>query len=258
MVNHAATIDLTNRAEVARVLPQAPLVASYHTGWSGLIFTHYHHPPHETVEHCLRQHSLVVTDPKSGFRAERHLDGRLRRCGDGGPVDVIPAFLNHWTSWNQDAEFSVIAVCPTLLSRATGAQGEVELVPQVSVEDLVIEQLALALRAKIQTGCLSGRLYGEPLGIAIAARLAGNYGVSRPKIKASGLSRSQLARVVDYMQANLARDLSVLDLAALTGMSESHFSRCFKRSVGGVALSIFGAAAGGAGEGAVGGAIGFD
>ena len=147
-------------------------------------------------------------------------------------MGVIPAFLNHWTSWNQDAEFSVIAVCPTLLSRATGAQGEVELVPQVSVEDLVIEQLALALRAKIQTGCLSGRLYGEPLGIAIAARLAGNYGVSRPKIKASGLSRSQLARVVDYMQANLARDLSVLDLAALTGMSESHFSRSFKRLAG--------------------------
>jgi AraC family transcriptional regulator len=30
----------------------------------------------------------------------------------------------------------------------------------------------------------------------------------------------------------LTQDLSILDLATLTGMSESHFSRSFKRSVG--------------------------
>jgi AraC family transcriptional regulator len=34
------------------------------------------------------------------------------------------------------------------------------------------------------------------------------------------------------MKANLTQDLSILDLATLTGMSESHFSRSFKRSVG--------------------------
>jgi AraC family transcriptional regulator len=34
------------------------------------------------------------------------------------------------------------------------------------------------------------------------------------------------------MKANLTRDLSILDLATLTGTSESHFSRSFKRSVG--------------------------
>ncbi|NER80429.1 MAG: AraC family transcriptional regulator, partial [Leptolyngbya sp. SIO1D8] len=66
MVNHAAsTLDFTNQAEAARVLPQAPLVASYHAGWKGLTFIHYCHPPHETVEHRLLQHSLVITDPKS-------------------------------------------------------------------------------------------------------------------------------------------------------------------------------------------------
>jgi AraC family transcriptional regulator len=37
MMNYAtATIDLTNQQEAARVLPQAPLVDSYHTGWKGL------------------------------------------------------------------------------------------------------------------------------------------------------------------------------------------------------------------------------
>lgn len=236
MVNHATpTLDLTNQQEAARVLPQAPLVASYHTGWKGLTFIHYCHPPHETVEHCLLHHSLVITDPKSCFRAERRLDGKFNYYAHGnGCVDVIPAFLSHSTNWDREVEFSVIAICPTLLNQTTQElmQREVELIPQVAIKDPVIQQLAVALKTEIQTGCMSGRLYGESLGTALAARLVQNYAVSKPEFKANGLSQSQLERVIDYMQANLTQDLSLLDLATLTRMSESHFSRSFKQSVG--------------------------
>lgn len=237
-MNHAtSTLDFTNPQEAARVLPQTPLVASYHTGWKGLTFTHYCHPPHKTVEHCLLQHSLVITDPKSCFQAERRLDGKFKHYAHGnGRVDVIPAFLNHWTNWDQEVEFSVIAICPTLLNQTNQElmQREIELIPQFSINDPVIQQLALALKTEIQTGCMSGRLYGESLGTAFAARLVQNYAVSKPSLefKAKGLPQSQLKRVIDYMKANLTRDLSILDLATLTSMSESHFSRSFKQSVG--------------------------
>ena len=234
----ASTLDLTNPQEAARVLPQTPLVASYHAGWKGLTFTHYCHPPHETVEHCVLQHSVVITDPKSCYhQVERRLDGKFKRYSHGnGRVDVIPAFLNRRTSWNQAVKFSVIAICPTLLNQTTQElmQREVELIPQFSIDDPVIQQLALALKTEIQTGCLSGKLYGESLGVAIAARLARNYAVSKPalELKTSGLSQSQLERVLDYMKANLTQDLSILDLATLTSLSESYFSRSFKQSVG--------------------------
>jgi AraC family transcriptional regulator len=232
-----STIDLTNQQEAARLLPQSPLVDSYHTGWNGLTFTHYCHPPHETVEHHLLQHALVITEPKSCFLAERRLDGKFKHYAHGnGRVDVIPAFLNHQTNWDRDVEFSVIAICPTLLNQATQdlIQGEIELIPQVSIDDPVIQQLALALKLEIQTGCMSGRLYGELLGTALASRLAANYAVSKPSIefKANGLPQSQLERVIDYIKANLTQDISILDLAILTSMSESHFSRLFKQSLG--------------------------
>jgi AraC family transcriptional regulator len=232
-----ATIDLTNQQEAARVLPQAPLVDSYHTGWKGLTFTHYCHPPHETVEHRLVQHSLVIADAKSCFQAERRLDGKFQHYVHGnGRVDVIPAFLSHSTNWDREVEFSVIAICPTLLIQATQElmPREIELIPQCSIDDPVIQQLALALKLEIQTGCVSGRLYGELLGTAIAARLAANYAVSKPPLefKTNGLPQSQLERVIDYIQANFTQDLSILDLATLTGMSESHFSRSFKQSMG--------------------------
>jgi AraC family transcriptional regulator len=237
-MNHAtAILDLTNQQEAARVLPQAPLVASYHTGWKGLTFTHYCHPPHKTVEHCLLQHALVITDPNSCFQAERRLDGKFKHYAHGnGRVDVIPAFLNHWTNWDQEVEFSVIAICPTLLNQTTQElmQPEIELIPQFAIDDPVIQQLALALKTEIQTGCLSGRLYGEALGTALAARLVANYAVRKPLLecKANGLPQAQLERVIDYMKANLTQDVSILDLATLTSMSASHFSRSFKQSVG--------------------------
>jgi AraC family transcriptional regulator len=237
-VNYAtATLDLTNPQEAAQVLPQVPVVTSDRTGWKGLTFMHYCHPPHATVEHRLRQHSLVITAPQSCFQAERRLDGKLKRYVHGnGRVDVIPAFLSHGTTWDREVEFSVIAICPTLLNQAAqeAMPGEIELMPQVAIDDPVIQQLALALKLEIQTGCRSGRLYGELLGTALAARLVQNYAVSKPAIAFStiGLSPSQLARVMDYMQANLAEDLSILDLATLAGMSASHFSRSFKQSVG--------------------------
>jgi AraC family transcriptional regulator len=232
-----ATIDLTNQQEVARLLPQAPLVDSHHTGWKGLTFTHYCHPPHETVEHRLLQHSLVITEPRSCFQAERRLDGKLGHYAHGnGRVDIIPAFLSHSTSWDREVEFSVIAICPTLLNQAAQElmPCEIELIPQVSIDDPIIQQLALALKLEIQTGCLSGRLYGELLGTALASRLLQNYAVSKPSLQsnANGLPQSQLKRVIDYMKANLTQDISIFDLAKLTSMSESHFSRSFKQSVG--------------------------
>jgi AraC family transcriptional regulator len=214
MVNYAtSTIDLTNQQEAARVLPQAPLVASYHTGWKGLTFTHYCHPPHETVEHRLLQHSLVIADPKSSFQAERRLDGKFKHYAHGnGRVDLIPAFLSHSTNWDREVEFSTIAICPTLLNQATQElmQREIELIPQLAIDDPIIQQLALALKLEIQTGCMSGRLYGELLGTALAARLVQNYAVSKPALefKASGLPQSQLKRVIDYMKPTFRTSIS--------------------------------------------------
>ena len=164
-MNHKTSVlDLTNQQEAVRVLPHSPLIDSYRTGWEGLTFTHYCHPPYETVEHCLLQHSLVITDDKSCFKTERRLDGKLNRYTHGrGRIDIIPAFLRRSTHWDQEIEFSVIAISPTLLNQTTQAltQREVELIPQLAVDDPVIQQLAIALKTEIQSGCLSGKLYGE-------------------------------------------------------------------------------------------------
>jgi AraC family transcriptional regulator len=46
------------------------------------------------------------------------------------------------------------------------------------------------------------------------------------------LSQRRLARVFDYVRANVGSDLSLNELAKVAGVSPSHFKTLFKQSVG--------------------------
>lgn len=47
-----------------------------------------------------------------------------------------------------------------------------------------------------------------------------------------GLSRDRLSRVTEYIEAHLARDLSVGELAGVACLSPYHFVKMFQRSTG--------------------------
>jgi AraC family transcriptional regulator len=47
-----------------------------------------------------------------------------------------------------------------------------------------------------------------------------------------GLDRRRLARVLDYIEANLEGDLTVARLASVACLSQFHFARAFKAAVG--------------------------
>jgi AraC family transcriptional regulator len=47
-----------------------------------------------------------------------------------------------------------------------------------------------------------------------------------------GLSPRRLRRILDYLEAHLSEDLSLLALAAEAGLSPGHFARGFKQAIG--------------------------
>ena len=47
-----------------------------------------------------------------------------------------------------------------------------------------------------------------------------------------GLPQHQLRQVLDYIEASLNQDIKLADLAGLIDMSQFHFSRLFKQSLG--------------------------
>lgn len=73
-------------------------------------------------------------------------------------------------------------------------------------------------------------LYGDGLAVALVAKLFGikeTKGRQRPK-----LSDQQLRLATDFMQDSFQEPIRLSELAALTGLSQIHFSRAFKETVG--------------------------
>lgn len=100
--------------------------------------------------------------------------------------------------------------------------------------DPALTHLLLALRAELQAGCPTGRLYGESLATALALHLLRRYAVcpSTAGAPPGGLPSDRLRRVLDYLHAHLGEELSLRQLAAVVELSPHHFAACFKQSTG--------------------------
>jgi len=108
------------------------------------------------------------------------------------------------------------------------------LTPQFDLQDPQVLRLVHALQVDLEAGCPTGSLFGEMLGDALAVYLAQRYAAHAPQSEplVGGLPRLRLNRVLDYIHANLDRDLHLSELADAAGLSAFHFAKLFKRSTG--------------------------
>ena len=102
--------------------------------------------------------------------------------------------------------------------------------PRLRFSDDRIWTLVKLLSDVVNDADPSTQLYGDGLTAAIAARLFTDPATSGTDAK--GLAPWQLRRVVAYLDAQLPQRVDLADLAALAGLSQSHFSRAFKASTG--------------------------
>jgi AraC family transcriptional regulator len=171
---------------------------------------------------------IIAGAPVRGFcRSERFLYRR-------GDIDVLPAGLSDVWEENDPSTSLYVQLSPALLRHAADDMGldpdRSGLEPRHQLRDPQIEHIAWALDAERGVGYPSGRLYTESLGLALAVHLLGRY---RAPLKPSGgLSKTQLRRVVAYVEEHLDRDLSLARLADVAGVSASHLKTLFRRSTG--------------------------
>lgn len=100
--------------------------------------------------------------------------------------------------------------------------------------DPVVQRLAGLCDYEISQGGAAGRIYVESLATALVVHLFRSYGVNPRKAPRmiGGLAASQLRRIRDHIEARLDEDVSLADLATLTGLSTHHFGQAFKASTG--------------------------
>jgi AraC family transcriptional regulator len=78
------------------------------------------------------------------------------------------------------------------------------------------------------------RIFADGLRTALAAHLIGNCTVDRwrPPARARSLDARRLWRVIDFIEARLADNISLGDLASEACLSPFHFSRLFRDATG--------------------------
>lgn len=111
---------------------------------------------------------------------------------------------------------------------------QVALAPRLFFDNQVLWETVLKLKALIEVGGSSSRLYAEALGAVLAYELLRfNDGMTLADRPArGGLAGWQRRTVAEYVEENLAEQISLMTLAGLARLSPFHFSRAFKRSFG--------------------------
>ncbi len=106
--------------------------------------------------------------------------------------------------------------------------------PLLGARDPILFHLALALVPALDDPNPVSRAFVEHVGLAIHAHVVQTYGcVSLPDQQRGGrLASWQLQRVRDRVEADLAGDLSIADLAGVAGLSTSYFNDAFKATTG--------------------------
>ncbi|MEL6902870.1 MAG: AraC family transcriptional regulator [Cyanobacteria bacterium J06606_4] len=110
----------------------------------------------------------------------------------------------------------------------------ITLKPEFQTRNPQLESISTMLLIEHQQGSLSNRLYIDSLSNVLAVTLLRQHATTRPHlpIYEGGLPPRQLQQILDYIDAHLDQEIKLSDLAQLLDMSQFHFSRLLKQSLG--------------------------
>jgi len=102
------------------------------------------------------------------------------------------------------------------------------------VRDPQIEHIAWALKAEMESGFPSGRLFTDGLSTGLGVRVIRNHSSLAPSVRSmpAAIPTRKLKAVLAYIEDNLGRELSLQEIAGVAGVSASHFKALFRKSMG--------------------------
>jgi AraC family transcriptional regulator len=198
---------------------------------------HWHGVAPELL-HRRRQHTFVLTlgggTELTGIRISGSpvYEGRDR----GGCVTFVPSGAER-RAWyrNADMSFFVLLVEPDFIRMDELADDIESLAPFTNRRDPLLEGVLWSLASEMHNNKAGGlpSLYVEhAAGFLVSHLIRASRRTAPGGTAGSGLSAGRLRAVLDFIEENLDRDISLSDLGALIGMGPDIFARHFKRGVG--------------------------
>jgi len=156
-----------------------------------------------------------------------------------GDLLITPANTPLFVRWEGDEHCLQIRLTAEFMrnvARETvvGDCDRITLKPEFQTRNPQLESISTMLLNELQQGSLSNRLYVDSLSNILAVNLLRQHATTRPQlpIYKGGLPSHQLRQILDYIGAHLDQEIKLADLAQLLDMSQFHFSRLFKQSLG--------------------------
>ena len=185
-------------------------------------------------------HHRVVLNLAGRALIERTRDGRHDRAwSDAGCASIIQAGTPVSKSVRSPVDFLVVYIAPTVVDEVAATvfnvdRENVSLLETLAVPDATTDRLCRLLLTETRAQMPGSHLLGEILARALAMqllRVSSDY-AGRSASKPSPMPPWRMRRVTEFMEANLAEDLSLASLAEVAGVSPSQFARSFRSTSG--------------------------
>lgn len=200
--------------------------------------------PGEGSCHFVDEHAIFISLAPRPVQYLQTQDGKthtgLHQCGD---MLITPANTPLFARWEEDETCLQIRLTTEFVNRIaqetlSGDGDRIILQPEFQARNPQIESIGRMLMNELQPdvtkNAMTSSLYTDSLANVLAVNLLRQHATTRPHLPtyAGGLPQRQLSQILDYMDAHLAEDIKLADLARLLDMSQFHFSRLFKQSLG--------------------------
>jgi AraC family transcriptional regulator len=106
--------------------------------------------------------------------------------------------------------------------------------PSLYFENINLKTTLQKLQSVLDGSGIDDHAYAETLGLLLLWELrhAADLRPSRLSPVRGGLTVRQLGRVKEFIDSKISNDITITDLAAVAGLSQFHFIRAFKDTVG--------------------------
>lgn len=210
-------------------------------GWRSLYAAILEEAPLQTTEPPVGHPSLIyhlcrpttVSRRIAGTRREKALIGPRRFC-------LTPGGASSEWEHSGNPEILQVYLRQSIYDSAVREMYDcdapkAEIVPRFAVLDPLLEQLAITIASALRGGTVEDGLYVDTLAQMIAVHLARHHsprsGVVRP-LGAQVVSGSKMRRLIEFVEENLDRDLSLEAMAHEVGISALYLPRAFKAVIG--------------------------
>lgn len=186
------------------------------------------------------EHTLGLVLSPRPFKFFHWQDGRTHSgLYSKGDLLITPADTRLATQAEGDVQLVQMRLQDSFLRQVAGETlgqdgDRIGLVPAFQTRDPHIEAIATMLLTELHRESFGSPLYIESLANVLAVHLLRHHATARPELPVyeGGLSHRQLLHVLDYIDAHLGREITLAELAALVDISQFHFGRLFKQSLG--------------------------